>query len=159
PGAGGPVRGRHRELQIRMAIDQPEQLTPGVPAGSGHRDRESHAHEYAHSRKFMQQLFVGRRQPTVERKVMDQPRRVAKPGRLARYRPALRYLVASWGIQMWINRTRRRHAVAAAALSVLAPLAVVAVQHPAGASSLPAGFSDTTVLSGLTNPVVTQFAA
>src|SRR5262249_24823813 len=62
---------------------------------------------------------------------------------------------------MRTTRTRRRHAVAAAALSVLAPLAAVAgaVQHPASASSLPAGFSDTTVLSGLTNPVVMQFAA
>jgi glucose/arabinose dehydrogenase len=60
---------------------------------------------------------------------------------------------------MRTTRTRRRHAAAAAVLSVLTPLAVLAAQHPAAASSLPAGFRDTTVLSGLTNPTVMQFAA
>jgi len=55
-------------------------------------------------------------------------------------------------------RGRHRSTIAAVALTLLAPLVLVAVQRTADASTLPSGFRDTVVLSGMTNPTVMQFA-
>jgi len=58
------------------------------------------------------------------------------------------------------SRTRAllRRPNVALALLLLAPLVVLATQRPAGGSTLPSGFRDSVVLSGLTNPTVVQFA-
>src|SRR6266542_3699915 len=55
-------------------------------------------------------------------------------------------------------RGRHRSTIAAVALTLLAPLVLVAVQRTADASTLPSGFRDTVVLSGMNNPTVMQFA-
>ena len=39
--------GQRADLDVGVAEQQPHQLSPGIPAGSGHRDAESHAHDYA----------------------------------------------------------------------------------------------------------------
>jgi glucose/arabinose dehydrogenase len=46
-----------------------------------------------------------------------------------------------------------------ALMLLLAPLVALAAQQPASASTLPSGFRDSVVLSGLSNPTVVQFAA
>ena len=56
-------------------------------------------------------------------------------------------------------RIPHRRTIAAVTLSLLAPLVVFAPQRAAGAATLPTGFRDTVVLSGLTNPTVIQFAS
>jgi glucose/arabinose dehydrogenase/PKD repeat protein len=58
-----------------------------------------------------------------------------------------------WGLGF---AARRRGLVGAATAMLMA--AAVLTQVPAGASTLPTGFRDTVVLSGLTNPTVLQFA-
>ena len=54
--------------------------------------------------------------------------------------------------------TRWRRLVITAAVVVGAALVTQAGPSPAGASTLPTGFRDSVVLSGLTNPTVLQFA-
>jgi glucose/arabinose dehydrogenase/PKD repeat protein len=54
--------------------------------------------------------------------------------------------------------TLRRRLVITAAIVVGAALVAQAGSSPAGASTLPTGFRDSVVLSGLTNPTVLQFA-
>src|SRR5215475_937065 len=56
-------------------------------------------------------------------------------------------------------QARRRGASAALGLALVASLIGVGGQQAAVAATLPNGFSDTVVLSGLTNPTVLQFAA
>jgi glucose/arabinose dehydrogenase/PKD repeat protein len=55
--------------------------------------------------------------------------------------------------------TRWRGLISIAAMVLGATLVAQAGPSPAGASTLPAGFRDSVVLSGLTNPTVLQFAA
>src|SRR5262245_27237215 len=55
--------------------------------------------------------------------------------------------------------TRWRRWFRTAAIVLVAALVTQAVPGPAGAAILPAGFHDSAVLSGLTNPTVLQFAA
>jgi glucose/arabinose dehydrogenase len=54
--------------------------------------------------------------------------------------------------------TRSRRLIITAAMALGAALVTLAGPSPAGASTLPAGFRDSVVLSGLTNPTVLQFA-
>ncbi|HEV8653190.1 MAG TPA: PQQ-dependent sugar dehydrogenase [Actinomycetes bacterium] len=63
---------------------------------------------------------------------------------------------------MQLSQTRAlslRLRTAALALLLLGPLAVLTAGRPAQASTLPSGFRDSVVLSGLTNPTVVQFAS
>ncbi len=53
----------------------------------------------------------------------------------------------------------RRLNLVALTLLLLAPLVVLTAQQPARASTLPSGFRDSVVLSGLSNPTAVQFAA
>src|SRR5215469_11390552 len=57
------------------------------------------------------------------------------------------------------NAPRWRGLIIAAAMMSGAALVMQAGPGPAEASTLPAGFRDSVVLSGLTNPTVMQFAA
>ena len=54
--------------------------------------------------------------------------------------------------------TRWRRLVITAAIGLGAALVTQIGPSPAGASTLPTGFRDSVVLSGLTNPTVLQFA-
>jgi hypothetical protein len=57
----------------------------------------------------------------------------------------------------WIA-LRWRRLVLTAAIAIGAALVTLAGPKPAEASTLPSGFRDSVVLSGLTNPTVVQFA-
>ncbi len=54
---GAAVRGHRAELELRVPVDQAQQLTTGVPAGTGDRDCDSHADDYSGTRDPMQNEF------------------------------------------------------------------------------------------------------
>ncbi|GAA0927170.1 hypothetical protein GCM10009554_07940 [Kribbella koreensis] len=53
-GTGAAARRECADLDFWMHREQPQQLSPGVPTGSSHRDRQTHVNEYVRYRMIIQ---------------------------------------------------------------------------------------------------------